>query len=149
MTYVMYLMRARSHVYFKSQEMHGKSRKRETAYELIDTSRYGPAYWGSSTCHCWFVMLITYPSLTYYTFRLTLAPILSVDREIEILQELQERILVHDKAMEHACDVSAELDCLISFASASRSYEYNRPHMTEDNIVDIKQGRRVARSCQP
>ena len=142
-------MRARSHVYFKSQEMHGESHEWETVHELMRTSRYGPAYWGSSTRHCWFVMLNTYPSLTYYLLRVILVPILSIDREIEILQELQERILVHDKAMEHACDVSAELDCLISFASASRSYEYNRPHMTEDNIIDIKQGRRVARNCQP
>ena len=59
------------------------------------------------------------------------------------MQALKEKILVHDEAMTHACDVCAELDCLISFASASRSYDYRRPTMTEDNVLDIKQGRWV------
>ncbi|KAH9932680.1 DNA mismatch repair protein MutS [Epithele typhae] len=64
-----------------------------------------------------------------------------VDREIEIIQALQEQILAHDKAMGHACDVCAELDCLISFSSATRAYEYRRPIIASDNIIDIKNGR--------
>ncbi|KAI0755181.1 DNA mismatch repair protein MutS [Daedaleopsis nitida] len=64
-----------------------------------------------------------------------------VDREIEIMQVLQEKILVYDQAIGHVCDVCAELDCLISFASAARSNDYRRPCMTEDNVIDIKQGR--------
>ncbi|KAI0688883.1 DNA mismatch repair protein MutS [Earliella scabrosa] len=64
-----------------------------------------------------------------------------VDREIEIIQALQEKILVYDQAIGHACDVCAELDCLISFSMASRSYDYRRPDMTEENVMDIKQGR--------
>ena len=66
---------------------------------------------------------------------------LYIDREIEIVQVLQEKVLVHDKAMGNACDVCAELDCLISFASASRSYDFKRPLLTEENVIDIKQGR--------
>ena len=66
-----------------------------------------------------------------------------VDREIEIVQELQERVLVYDQVMGHACDVCAELDCLIAFASASHSHDYRRPVMTDDNVIDIKQGRFV------
>ena len=67
--------------------------------------------------------------------------IVSQDREIEIVQALLEKILLHEKAINHACDVCAELDCLISFAQASQSYDYRRPHMTEDNVIDIRQGR--------
>lgn len=64
-----------------------------------------------------------------------------VDREIEIIQELLERILVFDRSMNKACDVCAELDCLLSFAEASRMYNYRRPQMVEDNVIDIIQGR--------
>jgi DNA mismatch repair protein MSH5 len=66
---------------------------------------------------------------------------LIVDREIEIIQELLEEVLVYDKLITHACDVCAELDCLLSFAEASRMYNYQRPQMVDENIIDIYQGR--------
>jgi DNA mismatch repair protein MSH5 len=69
-----------------------------------------------------------------------------VDREIEIVQELLEEIVVHFEAMAAACDISAELDVLLSFADASRAFEYRRPEMVDDNIIDIKQGRCVRNS---
>ncbi|KII86749.1 hypothetical protein PLICRDRAFT_164045 [Plicaturopsis crispa FD-325 SS-3] len=64
-----------------------------------------------------------------------------VDRELEIIQGLLEKILEHDEAMTHACDVCAELDCLLSFAEASRAYDYCRPVMVEENVMNIVQGR--------
>ncbi|KAJ6477358.1 muts domain V-domain-containing protein [Mycena vitilis] len=64
-----------------------------------------------------------------------------VDRELEIVQELLEEILVHFEVMAAACDISAELDVLLSFADASRAFEYRRPEMVDENIIDIKQGR--------
>lgn len=64
-----------------------------------------------------------------------------VDREIEIIQELQGRILIYDEAMVHACDVCAELDVLLSFAEASRAYDYRRPRMVDESIIDIVGGR--------
>ncbi|KAJ7761594.1 DNA mismatch repair protein MutS [Mycena maculata] len=64
-----------------------------------------------------------------------------VDREIEIVQELLEEIVVHFEAMSSACDICAELDCLLSYAGAARAFEYRRPEMVDDNIIDIKQGR--------
>jgi len=66
---------------------------------------------------------------------------LIVDREIEIIQELLEDILTYDQSMSHACDVCAELDCLLSFAEVSLMYNYRRPQMVEENIIDIYQGR--------
>jgi DNA mismatch repair protein MSH5 len=43
--------------------------------------------------------------------------------------------------MGHACDVCAELDVLLSFAEASRAYDYRRPRMVEEPIIDIIAGR--------
>jgi DNA mismatch repair protein MSH5 len=43
--------------------------------------------------------------------------------------------------MEDASSVCAELDCLLSFAEAARAFNYRRPRMVEDPIVDIVQGR--------
>lgn len=63
------------------------------------------------------------------------------DREIEIIQELLDRILVHNDAIVTACDVCAELDCLLSFADAAKSYDLCRPKITEHNVTIIKGGR--------
>ena len=46
--------------------------------------------------------------------------------------------------MQYACDVCAELDCLLSFAEASTAGNFVRPQMVEENVIDIKQGRYVA-----
>ncbi|KAI0731903.1 DNA mismatch repair protein MutS [Fomitopsis betulina] len=89
----------RSHVYFKSQEMHDMD-----------------AHIGD-----------LHPSI--------------VDREIEIVQSLSDRISRHEEAMQYACDVCAELDCLLSFAEASTAGNYVKPNMVEENMIDIKQGR--------
>ncbi|KAI0775544.1 DNA mismatch repair protein MutS [Trametes elegans] len=64
-----------------------------------------------------------------------------VDREIEIVQALQEKILIYAEEISRACDICAELDCLLSFAQAARSYDYRRPIMVEENVFDVKQGR--------
>lgn len=64
-----------------------------------------------------------------------------MDLEIEILQELLNEVLVSDEAIASACDVAAELDCLLSFAEASRLYTFRRPEMIDENYVEIIQGR--------
>ncbi|KAG9315778.1 DNA mismatch repair protein mutS [Chiua virens] len=64
-----------------------------------------------------------------------------VDREIEIIQELLDKILRYGPAMENAANVCAELDCLLSFAEAARTFGYRRPQLVEDPIMDIVQGR--------
>ena len=48
---------------------------------------------------------------------------------------------MHAPTIALACDACAELDCLLSFAAATRSYGYVRPTMAEDNVIDIKEGR--------
>lgn len=69
---------------------------------------------------------------------------LIVDREIEIIQALLEEVLVYDTPISYACDVCAELDCLLAFADVSTAYDYRRPVMVEDNIIDIVQGRYIS-----
>ncbi|KAG7088348.1 hypothetical protein E1B28_012352 [Marasmius oreades] len=66
---------------------------------------------------------------------------LIVDREIEIVQDLLEEVLVHDETIRRVCDVCAELDCLLAFADVSSAYEYRRPIMVEENMIEIVQGR--------
>lgn len=66
---------------------------------------------------------------------------LIVDREIEIVQGLLEEVLEHEELMNGICDVCAELDCLLAFADASQAYNYHRPTMVEEDIIDIYQGR--------
>jgi DNA mismatch repair protein MSH5 len=74
------------------------------------------------------------------------------DRELEIIHDLAEKVLPFAEAISEACDICAELDCLLCFAEASNLYNYRRPQMTEENVINIKQGRCVLVSydrCSP
>ena len=64
-----------------------------------------------------------------------------VDRELEIVQDLLEEVLKCDETIRNACDVCAELDCLLSFAAASRQYDYRKPEIVQENILKVIQGR--------
>jgi DNA mismatch repair protein MSH5 len=48
-----------------------------------------------------------------------------------------------EKDISATCDVCAELDCLLAFAQASRTFDYRRPIMVEDDIMDVTGGRCV------
>lgn len=63
------------------------------------------------------------------------------DRELEIIHDLAEKVLPFAEAISEACDICAELDCLLCFAEASNLYNYRRPQMSEENVINIKQGR--------
>jgi len=64
-----------------------------------------------------------------------------IDRELEIIHELAEKVLPFAEAISEACDICAELDCLLCFAEATHQYNYIRPRMSEENVISIKQGR--------
>ncbi|CAG8445606.1 11405_t:CDS:10, partial [Scutellospora calospora] len=66
---------------------------------------------------------------------------LIVDREIEIMQKLQDRVLEYVPLFLSSSAVCAELDCLLSFAESARRYGYNRPIVTDENILIIEKGR--------
>jgi len=60
---------------------------------------------------------------------------------LEIVEDLLKKVLVHEEALTRICDLCAELDCLLSFAQAARTYDLNMPDMREDNIIRIVKGR--------
>ncbi|KAH6908017.1 muts domain V-domain-containing protein [Coprinopsis sp. MPI-PUGE-AT-0042] len=49
--------------------------------------------------------------------------------------------IAHEASMTAACDVCAELDCLLALAHASRANNYVRPEMVQDNMIEIIGGR--------
>ena len=63
------------------------------------------------------------------------------DRELEIIHDLAESVIPFAEAMREACDICAELDCLLCFAEAANLYNYRRPQMSEENVIEVKQGR--------
>ena len=68
---------------------------------------------------------------------------------MEIIHELAEKVLPFSRAISEACDICAELDCLLCFAEATNQYNYRRPQMSEENVINIKQGRYGAFSVIP
>ncbi|TPX38060.1 hypothetical protein SmJEL517_g00294 [Synchytrium microbalum] len=78
---------------------------------------------------------------------LLIAAVSAVDRENEIIQQLQESALGFSEAMLRASSALAELDwqglsfALIAMSDAARRYNYKRPTMTEENRLDIVRGR--------
>ncbi|KAI8049134.1 DNA mismatch repair protein MutS [Gilbertella persicaria] len=64
-----------------------------------------------------------------------------VDKEIEIIQSLSEKILEHTLTCTDVVQVLSELDCLVSLALVALKFNYVRPTMTDDNRLDIIQGR--------
>ncbi|KAF9171840.1 MutS protein msh5 [Mortierella sp. AD010] len=65
------------------------------------------------------------------------------DREIDILQGLQERILEYSQMLVTCSDICAELDVLVSLAQVARLRDYKRPTLTKENILHIVKGRWV------
>ncbi|KDQ17450.1 hypothetical protein BOTBODRAFT_185628 [Botryobasidium botryosum FD-172 SS1] len=61
--------------------------------------------------------------------------------EVEIAHRLQQQILGFADILMTLCESIAELDCLLSFAVASKLYGFQRPHMTDEDIINIKNGR--------
>ncbi|KAL9934316.1 hypothetical protein V8E36_006772 [Tilletia maclaganii] len=66
---------------------------------------------------------------------------LIVEREIEHLCALQEAICQHTAALLRTADALAELDCLVALADAAAKFGWVRPEMTEENVLEIYQGR--------
>ncbi|KAJ8662917.1 hypothetical protein O0I10_001093 [Lichtheimia ornata] len=64
-----------------------------------------------------------------------------IDREIELVQYLTEELSTYFSDLLAMADACAELDCLLSLAHAARIHEYVRPEMTEENKIEIHQGR--------
>ncbi|KAG9087743.1 MutS protein msh5 [Ceratobasidium sp. UAMH 11750] len=56
------------------------------------------------------------------------------------MEDTLARVLQHDKAIIAVCEAAAEVDCLLSLAFSSRMHNWVRPEMTEENVLEIKNG---------
>ena len=81
------------------------------------------------------------------------------DKEIEIIYQLSQNVLEHEEMLNHASDICGELDrwalqahrhdmtflliwrSLLALTQGAKSYKYSRPHITQRNIIRIKNGR--------
>jgi DNA mismatch repair protein MSH5 len=77
----------------------------------------------------------------FHNFKIRQAQRTKEDRELEIIQELAESVLPFAEAISEACDICAELDCLLCFSEATSLYNYRRPRMCSENVIKIQQGR--------
>lgn len=63
------------------------------------------------------------------------------DKEIEIIQELGERVLEYEEILNDISDICGEIDSLAALASGAVQHNFVRPRMTDRNIVQIQAGR--------
>nr|KYP73420.1 MutS protein isogeny 5 [Cajanus cajan] len=65
------------------------------------------------------------------------------DMERAITRDLFSRILLFSTHLIKVATFAAELDCFLSMALVARQNNYVRPLLTEENLLDIKNGRHV------
>jgi DNA mismatch repair protein MSH5 len=65
------------------------------------------------------------------------------DKEIEIVQQLGERVLEYEELLNTVSDVTGELDCHVALAKGAVMYNLSRPRISEQNILKIKGGRHL------
>ncbi|KAG5081675.1 hypothetical protein JHK86_005740 [Glycine max] len=66
-----------------------------------------------------------------------------LDMERAIARDLFSRILLFRTHLIKVATFAAELDCFLSMALVARQHNYVRPSLTEENLLDIKNGRHV------
>lgn len=63
------------------------------------------------------------------------------DKEIEIIQNLGDRVLEYEELLNEVSDVCGELDSLVALARGAKEHKLVRPRITEQNIIKLKGGR--------
>lgn len=73
------------------------------------------------------------------------------DQENSIMHKLQNTILEHSRVLIDVMDLCAELDCLVTLAQCARDYNYVRPKLVQETIINVKQGRHPLQElcCSP
>ncbi len=61
--------------------------------------------------------------------------------EVKIFNELVADLADYIEAIQVNATTIAKLDCLISFSTIAKEYDYNRPELNKSELIDIKQGR--------
>jgi DNA mismatch repair protein MutS len=65
----------------------------------------------------------------------------SVKLEYELFQRVREEVLGNLKAMQQTASALAQLDVLASFAETARLFDYTRPHVGDEGVLFIRDGR--------
>lgn len=81
------------------------------------------------------------PELKEYEEKILGAEEKIVAIEQRIYEALIERLQTVLGPMQHNAQALAKMDCLLSFATTAALHKYCRPKITEEQIIDIKQGR--------
>ncbi|KAL6718082.1 chaperone ATPase hsp78 [Lecanora helva] len=63
------------------------------------------------------------------------------EKEIEIVHELGQQVLAREEMLNTVSDLCGELDSLLALAQGAKIYKFSRPHITMENVIDIKAGR--------
>jgi DNA mismatch repair protein MutS len=81
------------------------------------------------------------PQLKEYEEKVLSAEDKSKTLEQELFHALKERVALHVTRLKNTSEVLAEVDVLLSLAVLATSHGYCRPQMTEEPILDIREGR--------
>jgi DNA mismatch repair protein MutS len=65
----------------------------------------------------------------------------SVKLEYELFQRVREQVLEQMPRLQQTAAALAQLDVLAAFAATARLYNYCAPEITEDGVIDIRDGR--------
>ncbi|KAJ3118199.1 MutS protein msh5 [Phlyctochytrium bullatum] len=84
-----------------------------------------------------------YKSAEMYDMDKTIGDIhtMIVDKEIEIVQGLKDAVIKFAPFLNKIMDICTELDCLLSLTEAARQYEYRRPAIVLQEVLQISGGR--------
>lgn len=66
-----------------------------------------------------------------------------LDMEIEIIQDLGQRVLEYQDILDTTSDLCGELDSFVALVRGAQQYNLVRPRMSQDNIIKIKGGRHL------
>ncbi|GIZ40009.1 hypothetical protein CKM354_000336700 [Cercospora kikuchii] len=66
-----------------------------------------------------------------------------LDMEIEIIQDMAQRVLEHEDLLHAVSDICGEVDSLLALAKGAAEHHLVRPRMTEQNVIKIEDGRHI------
>ncbi len=65
----------------------------------------------------------------------------SVEREYELFNELKDTVRHHIHSLQQNAEIISEIDMYLAFSRASEQYRLNRPTITDDHTVHIRESR--------
>ena len=81
------------------------------------------------------------PELKEFEDKVTTAEARAIEREKLLFERLCKQAAAQSAGLSEFADIVAELDVLLSFADAARRFDYVRPQLVMDPMVEVVQGR--------